>query len=764
MTSLPNLQGDAMGDALPVTSRHPGKGPRHPREASETLGLPPSTPSAKDDARDAGDDARIAPQGDAGGDAPQGLLSVSEASLLTGIAKQNLHKRLAKAGLFQEQLCESGPHKGRPMKVVPAGDLFRLYPEARARFEARTKALATIQEAPANPPISAAPSDPETVASLKDWQRRRMDARITILRYLDRLHQESALPRERVIARLVADADAGRLPEDLQPLIALANARSGQQGKRTLSRRTLQRWAKEARQGLQCLAPKAAAFREPRWARALLDLYRQPQKPSLRCCVDLLSGVLPPSVTPPSYSAAMRWMTKVGEIEKNRGRVLERELKAQLPFKRRTFADLLPLDVVSADGHTFDAEVRHPNHGRPFRPEITTVVDIATRKVIGWSVGLAESAIVVADAYRHGVLTHGVPALFYADNGSGYDNAVVRALLERIGTTMSNSLPYNSQARGVIERLQKTLWVEMSAKRLPTYIGRDMDRQAKQIVYKHTRKVEDSSALIPWETFLAFVDAVVAAYNARPHSALGKLKDEGTRRVRHLAPSESWQIFVDEGWAPEATVERLDELMPQEIRSVQRGEVNLFGNIYFSRALTEWNGCKVRLAYDVHDAARIWVRTQEGIFICEAGFQANATRYFPESVVARARTARLQGQLKRLEEKAGRLLPAEGGPRAELQTQGPIDIEDVTAETLEVSAQQLRKLGLEEPAEAPGQGAADGPDPRRRPFFKDGKEYALWILDHPLEADPEELAEVQARLRKDPLFRTWLGRDNAASA
>ncbi|MBI3130503.1 MAG: transposase [Acidobacteria bacterium] len=703
-------------------------------------------------------------------DAPERLLPLAEAALLTGTTKQNLHKRLAKTGLFREQLCESGPHKGRMMKVIQADDLFRLYPEARARFEARTKALVTIQEAKASPaapaPVPAPASDAESMASLKDWQRRRMDARITILRHLDHLQRDLGLPRDRVIARLVSDADAGRLPQDLQPLITLANARSGQQGNRTLSRRTLQRWAKEARQGLQCLAPKAVAFQEPRWARALLDLYRQPQKPSLRCCVGLLPGVLPVSVTPPSYSAAMRWMTKVGEIEKNRGRVLERELKAQLPFKRRTFADLLPLDVVSADGHTFDAEVRHPNHGRPFRPEITTVVDIATRKVIGWSVGLAESAIVVADAYRHGVLTHGVPALFYADNGSGYDNALVRALLERIGTTMSNSLPYNSQARGVIERLQRTLWVEMSAKRLPTYIGRDMDRQAKQIVYKHTRKVEDSSALIPWEAFLAFVDAVVAAYNARPHSSLGKLKDEGTRRVRYLAPLESWQIFTDQGWTPEATVERLDELMPQEVRSVQRGEVNLFGNVYFSRALTEWNGCKVRLAYDVHDGARIWVRTLEGIFICEAGFQANATRYFPESVVERARTARLQGQLKRLEDKAGRLLPKEGGPQAELNGQTPIDIEEVTAETMEVSAQQLRKLGLEDPVEVPG-GEADtqeSPNPRRRPFFKDGKEYALWILDHPEEADPEELAEVQVRLRKDPLYQTWLGRDSAASA
>lgn len=758
MTSLPLSKGDAIGDALPSCARHPKIGARHPLEPAKTLDSYAPGLLTKGDAGDARGDAPEVKKGDAMDDALGSLISVSEAVRLTGIAKQNLHKRLAKAGLLQDCLSDSGPNKGRPMKVVLAGDLFRLYPEARSRFEARRATLVTVQKLEEPTIVPAPPSDPAAIAGLKDWQRSRMDARIVILRHIEALQLELGLPKERVMARIVADADAGKLPAEIQCLVSLANARSGQTGKRSLSRRTLLRWEKDLRKGLQHLAPRPMEFKEPRWARILLDLYRQPQKPSLRYCVDLLPGVLPYGVTVPSYSAAMRWMTKVGEIEKNRGRMLDRELKVKLPFRRRTFDELKPLEVVSADGHTFDAEVRHPHHGRPFRPEITTVIDIATRKIIGWSVGLAESAIVVADAYRHGVLTHGVPALFYADNGSGYDNTQVRALLERIGTTMTNSLPYNSQARGVIERLQKTLWVEMSAKRLPTYIGKDMDRQAKQIVYKHTRKVEDSPALMPWETFLAFVGAAVAAYNARPHSSLGKLKDEGTRRVRHLAPGEVWQGFVNQGWVSQATVEHLDELMPHEIRTVQRGELNLFGNMYFSRELTEWDGCKVQVAFDVHDAARVWVRTLEGILICEAGFEANATRYFPETVVERANYTRMQGQLKRLEDKAGRLLPPE--------PQAPIDIEDVTPQTLEVSAQQLRKLGLEEPEAHPETGSVsqDGTDPRRRPFFKDGKEYALWILDHPAEADPEELAEVQTRLRKDPLYRTWLGREEAASA
>jgi len=308
MIPRPLPEGDAMGDALSGCARHPKIGARHPLEPAKNLASYPPGLLTEGDADDAGGDATGEAKGDAMDDAVESLLTVSESVQLTGIAKQNLHKRLAKAGLLQDRLCESGPNKGRPMKVVLARDLFRLYPEALSRFEARRTTVATLQKAPEPSAVPTPPSDPEAVAGLKDWQRRRMDARIAVLHYLQSMQQELGLSKEQAMARLVADADAKRLPQEIQPLISLANVRSGQEGTRTLSRRTIQRWEKDLRKGLQHLAPRPMEFQEPRWARVLLDLYRQPQKPSLRYCVDLLPGVLPHGLTAPSYSAAMRWM------------------------------------------------------------------------------------------------------------------------------------------------------------------------------------------------------------------------------------------------------------------------------------------------------------------------------------------------------------------------------------------------------------------------------------------------------------------------
>lgn len=86
-----------------------------------------------------------------------------------------------------------------------------------------------------------------------------------------------------------------------------------------------------------------------------------------------------------------RWLDKVGNVERERGRRGARDLKNILPHKRREFMHLKPAAIYTADGHTFDAEVLNPLSGLPFRPEITTVLDVGTRRCMGWSVGLKQS-------------------------------------------------------------------------------------------------------------------------------------------------------------------------------------------------------------------------------------------------------------------------------------------------------------------------------------------------------------------------------------
>jgi len=498
------------------------------------------------------------------------------------------------------------------------------------------------------------------VGALKDWQRRTAEARAALLREVERI--AAIVGREKAITKVVIMAQDGTLPEHLALLVPVANARSGREGKRTLSRSTMYDWfAAFKSESVNALAPKDqhASMRVPVWAQDLLVEYMRPQKPSLSWAVEQIAvkhGLDKESL----YHRARRFLAKMGNVEQQVGRMGSRDIKNIKPFVRRDSSMLWPGEVYTADGHTFDAEVAHPAHGKAFRPEITAVIDVATRKKVGWSVDLAESGLAVLDALRHACEVGGIPALFYVDNGSGYKNALMSqpgvGMESRLGFTMTHSIPYNSQARGIIERSHQSVWVR-AAKELPTYIGASMDAQAKQKVHKLTRRdiklIGTSKLLMPFNAFIAYCSEQVSKYNARPHRGLPKLFDATLGRKRNMTPDEAWQKGIDDG----AQLVRIGEedardlFRPQREVKAVRGELRLFGNQYFAQELTEYHGDIVRVAYDIHNANTVWVYDNAGRYVCSAGFEANKRAYFPETFVEQAARKRAKGREARLENK-----------------------------------------------------------------------------------------------------------------
>lgn len=501
---------------------------------------------------------------------------------------------------------------------------------------------------------------------LTNNQRAIVDARCAILAWVERLAPTTG---GITAARLQAEkmAKAGALPEEIARLAPLANAKAGKAGARSLSARSLRRWHSErAAAGGQAaaLAPKAPTpdMSVPPWAPALLALYNTPQKRSLREIVekDLAKpGALPLGIKPPSYDQAKRWLSKVSTITRNQGRMGSKELKSLKPYVKRDLSGLEPLDIVQSDGHCLDAEVLHPRHGRPFRPEMTSIIDLATRMCVGWSAGLAENALGVTEAIVYMVTRWGIPAVWYVDNGSGYNNQLMdderTGLLARIRTTKLNRLPNNPQAGGYIERSHQTIWIA-GAKKLPTYMGKDMDRQAKQRVFKITRAdiraVGTTRHMMRWDEFLAWAEEQVRDYNNSPHRGLPKITDPETGRRRHMKPVEAWVDAIERGWQPSmvTAAEAADLTRPYEVRTVQRGTVSVLGQSYFSRLLTDWHGCEVLVGYDIQDASKVYVRDPDGRLICEAGFEANKRAVVPRSYLDAAIERRHEGRLRRAQD------------------------------------------------------------------------------------------------------------------
>ncbi|MDP2808675.1 MAG: transposase family protein [Rhodocyclaceae bacterium] len=624
---------------------------------------------------------------------------------------------------------------------------------------------------------------PQSADLLTDRQRAERDARAGVVAAIRSFQAEAGCGLERALHTLLATAASGRAAPVVVRFLQLARDGRGRKGAHDTglpSIRTLKRWL-----AAPDLAPKVARrdMSVPPWACALMKLYGRPQKPSLSACMEELPGALPAGVVAPSYHAARRFLDKLGAVSRQAGRMLPRELKAMKPFIRRDTAHLLPGDYYTADGHTFDAEIAHPDHGRAFRPEITSVIDIATRKCVGWSAGLAESTWTVMDAQRNAFETHGVCAGWYVDRGAGFRNAMqsdeVAGFAARVGFQIHHSLPYNSQARGIEERSHRSLWVR-AAKTLPTYMGADMDPEAKQKVFKltrrHIKETGGSRLLMPWERFTGWCQAVVDAYNARPHRGLPKIRDPQTGKMRHSSPDEAWAAAIDGGWAPMMLTdgEKADLFRPEKVCKVQRCEIRFRNNLYFSRELEEFDGDHVRVGYDIHDAFRVWVRDTEGRLICIAEFAANRRAYFPQSVVDQDRQKRAAGRERRLKT-ALQEVRDELAPPA-LLSQAVAESLDVTPRLLSAIEGEARRgreksdvAAVKKSLEAAGVTVMPGIEVRpwfrvdpdqyrwlaRHPQLWDGQD-AAWLLDY---VAGEEYADLSVRFEHDGLG--WTEQDEA---
>ncbi|ENQ3875158.1 transposase family protein, partial [Salmonella enterica] len=140
-----------------------------------------------------------------------------------------------------------------------------------------------------------------------------------------------------------------------------------------------------------------------------------------------------------------------------------------------------------SDGKSLDMKVLHPIYNRPFTPELTMVIDGRTRVVVGWSLSLAENRFAVAEAYRHGMENFGKPLFVYSDNGGGEKNKMLDdeevGIFSRMHVDHMTGIPGNPQARGIIERLNGVIPINL-ARRFATYNGRNADPEFVRVMNK----------------------------------------------------------------------------------------------------------------------------------------------------------------------------------------------------------------------------------------------------------------------------------------
>lgn len=444
-----------------------------------------------------------------------------------------------------------------------------------------------------------------------------------------------------------------------------------------VSDRTIQRWFKARdEKGVFALAPVPPKQQAeiPAGFYDFLKFWAMPHKPSIpEAYADYMEavaarqGAQPMTVTQGQVEYILR--NRIKGLDKYVGREGLLTLRSRMAYVTRTTEDMWPTTIYTGDGKTFDAEVADPVSNRPMRPEITSILDIATRRCVGYAVSRKENVIAVTEALRRSCSAHGICAVFYTDRGAGYknkvfdgdDGAALGGLMGRLGITKMHALPYNSQAKGIMERFN-AVWNSV-AKRFPTYIGRDMDKEAKQAVHKETRReireIGVARRLPSWAEFVAAVEKTIADYNDKPHEGLPRFEDPVTGKRRHMSPNEAWEAHVKAGFLP-VTIDPAEEddlFRPYEIRTASRCLIEWNTNKYYHEALQRYEGESVLVGYDLHQADKVWVREFDrdsgnpGRLICVAIFNGNAARYIPLTMEQKALEDRQKAALKRLDDK-----------------------------------------------------------------------------------------------------------------
>lgn len=587
-------------------------------------------------------------------------------------------------------------------------------------------------------------------AMLSARQREVMLARSLLLMRVDQRVVERGRTRSQAIALVIRDISAETADLELRAAIEAACERKTVTAP---SRTQFFAWLK-ARDafGLTGLAPKIKRKKSdlPDWFDGFLQFYARPTKPTVSNALHDYTLSLADKAVAPSYDQVRRALSKLGPLERVAGREGKLAMRSRLAYVKRDTSDLMPTTVYTADGKTFRAEIAHPVHGRPFTPEITSVLDASTRVCVGVSAALSETSSAVSEALRHACGDFGIPALFYTDRGPGYVSSgmtdPVTGMLARIGTTPLKALPYNSQAKGNVERLNQIYTA--FAKRYDTYIGDDMDREAKQLAYKVTRReikeIGTSRTLPTWTQFLADLRATVDAYNHQPHSALPKIIDAG--RKRNMTPMEMWAAKRAEGFEPivPSQAELDDMSRPYEIRVARRGLVSLNDNSYFLLALEAYDGQRVVVGYDSFDASKVWIRELErtadgerpGRAIGIGIYEGNKTRYVPLTMERKAAEKRAEGRKRRLEHHLDEV-QQELDPIRQIDHQPNALSIDIDMET---ATQPVRRAANDQEIGTARAGY------HGRPRFSDEISYVRWLLANPSEVRPRDGENIREYL------------------
>lgn len=316
----------------------------------------------------------------------------------------------------------------------------------------------------------------------------------------------------------------------------------------------------------------------------------------------------------PTRAAVIRRRDQISEVERLARREGRKVAEKRIPKPGRLHV-LVPLEMYQIDHTLVDVIVISSETAAPIgRPWLTVVIDVCTRMVVGFTIGLDAPSIVrageamalaispkaawlQAHGLEHRWLPSGLPKCAHADNGSDFRAKAFRRALMNEGVKVVYRPKRKAHWGGHVERLIGTL---MGACRILP--GRTM--RSPEVRGEYDSKASARLSLDDLQAWAA--EQIIGKYNNSPHSALGgrspnQVWTELSPPSDPILPTDFAQFRID--------------LLPDEPRTIQPQGIRWQDEDYYSEAvgaLLLQGKRAVLIKYDPRDRSEIYVRGLDG--------------------------------------------------------------------------------------------------------------------------------------------------------
>ena len=129
---------------------------------------------------------------------------------------------------------------------------------------------------------------------------------------------------------------------------------------------------------------------------------------------------------------------------------------------------------------------------------VATVLDVFTREIVGWHIGLHHTTALITEAFLDAVRRTGAaPHIFHSDQGSEYVSGAYESLLESYGTTPSHSRKGSPWQNGFQESFYSNFKLELGDIRRFEHVGQLIEAVHQQIDYYNNRRIHSAHEMPP---------------------------------------------------------------------------------------------------------------------------------------------------------------------------------------------------------------------------------------------------------------------------